>query len=84
MFCKYIYRYFTYILKNFKDIENKINEFHLNSISNGFSGSYIVNFNNGVPNDQIKDEIEDAFGISMAALARREEKREKKHHGRFE
>ncbi|MBO7222135.1 MAG: diadenylate cyclase [Clostridia bacterium] len=34
--------------------------------------------------DKLKDEIEDAFGISMAALARREEKREKKHHGRFE
>lgn len=47
-------------------IENKINEFHLNSISNGFSGSYIVNFNNGVPNDQIKDEIEDAINEKFA------------------
>jgi F0F1-type ATP synthase membrane subunit b/b' len=29
------------------------------------------------------DEIEDAYGISMAAIARREAKEEKKHHGRL-
>ena len=34
--------------------------------------------------DKLKDEIEDVYGISMAAIARREEKKEKKHHGRFE
>lgn len=42
-------------------IENKINEYHLNAISNGFSGSYIINFNNGIPNDELKDEIEDSI-----------------------
>lgn len=42
-------------------IENKINEYHLNAISNGFSGSYIVNFNNGVPTDEIQSQIEDSI-----------------------
>ena len=39
-----------------------IDDFHINEISNGFMGSYIVNFNNGFPEtDQIKDEIERDF-----------------------
>lgn len=42
-------------------IENKINEYHLNAISNGFSGSYIVNFNNGVPSDEIQEQIENSI-----------------------
>lgn len=42
-------------------IENKINDYHLNGISNGFAGSYIVNFNNGIPNDEVKDEIEESI-----------------------
>lgn len=34
--------------------------------------------------DKLKDEIEDAYGISLAAIARREAKQEKKkHHGRL-
>ena len=33
--------------------------------------------------DKLKDEIEDVYGISMAAIARREAKEEKKHHGRL-
>lgn len=32
--------------------------------------------------DKLKDEIEEAFGISPSAIARREAKEEKKHHGR--
>lgn len=40
------------------EIERKINKFHLNSISNGFSASYMINFNNGQPTDEIKEEIE--------------------------
>ena len=43
------------------EIERQIDRFHLNSICNGFAGSYIVNFNNGVPEDEIKDEIERGF-----------------------
>lgn len=33
--------------------------------------------------DKLKDEIEEAYGISLAAIARREAKEEKKHHGRL-
>lgn len=43
------------------EIERKIADFHLNQISNGFSASYLFNFNNGVPADNIKEEIEDNF-----------------------
>lgn len=39
--------------------EMKINRYHLNSISNGFSPSYIINLNNGVPSDEIRNQIED-------------------------
>lgn len=40
------------------EIERTIDDFHLNSINNGFMGSYIINFNNGDVEDDIKDEIE--------------------------
>lgn len=40
------------------EIQKKINEFHLNSLANGFAGSYLFTFNNGVPNEQQADEIE--------------------------
>ena len=43
------------------EIERCIDDFHLNAINNGFTGSYIINFNNGVPEDKIKEEIEDSF-----------------------
>lgn len=43
------------------EIERKIADFHLNQIDNGFSASYLFNFNNGVPADSIKEEIEDNF-----------------------
>lgn len=43
------------------EIERCIDDFHLNSINNGFFGSYMINFNNGVPTDQIKEEIENDF-----------------------
>lgn len=43
------------------EIERCIDDYHLNSINNGFVSSLIVNFNNGIPEDSIKEEIEDAF-----------------------
>ena len=43
------------------EIERCVDDFHLNAINNGFTGSYIINFNNGVPEDPIKEEIEDSF-----------------------
>ena len=41
------------------EIEKKINEYHLNNISNSFSSNYIINFNNGRPSDEIQEEIEE-------------------------
>lgn len=44
------------------EVERSIDTYHLNNINNGFMGSYIVNFNNGIPaEDAIKDEIERDF-----------------------
>lgn len=36
----------------------EISKFHLNEILNGFSASAIINFNNGAPSDDVKDQIE--------------------------
>ena len=40
------------------EIERSIDEYHHNSIENGFLGSYIFQFNNGRPNDEQMAEIE--------------------------
>lgn len=40
------------------EIERNIDSYHLSSLENGFSGSYILNFLNGVPTDEMKAEIE--------------------------
>ena len=40
------------------ELEKKINEFHLNEISNNFLTSKIINFNSGLPDDDLKNEIE--------------------------
>lgn len=39
-------------------IEQKIETFHLSEISNNFTSSAIINFNNGVPSDEQKEDIE--------------------------
>lgn len=43
------------------EVERAIDEYHLNAINNNFSASYIVNFNNGVPEDKQKAEIVKMF-----------------------
>lgn len=40
------------------EIERAIDDFHINSINNGFMGSYIINFNNGDVTEEEQDEIE--------------------------
>lgn len=40
------------------EIERHIDDMHLNSLENGFMPSYIINFLNGIPTDDMKDEIE--------------------------
>lgn len=39
------------------EIERNIDDFHLNALENQFSASAIINFNNGVPTDEQKEEI---------------------------
>lgn len=51
------------------EIERCIDDYHLNAINNGFVGSMLVNFNNGVPEDHIKEEIERAFNDKFAGHA---------------
>lgn len=43
------------------ETERSIDEYHLNEINNGFTSSYAINFNNGVPTDEMKEEIERSF-----------------------
>ena len=48
------------------EIERCIDDFHLNAINNGFTGSYIINFNNGKPAPEAMEEIEDNFNEKFA------------------
>lgn len=41
------------------EIERQVNEYHLNSIRNGFSASYLISMNNGIPSETEADEIEE-------------------------
>lgn len=43
------------------ETERAIDDYFLNAINNDFMGSYIVNFNNGAPSDEMKKEIERNF-----------------------
>lgn len=40
------------------EIERNIDDYHLNSLDNGFSATAVINFNNGVPGDEEKAELE--------------------------
>jgi len=56
---------------NWALVDQKVAEFHLNNISNSFSGSYLFSFNNGTPTSeerrQIEQSITDKFTGSQAA-----------------
>tara|TARA_R100000664_G_C2753062_1_gene140441 strand:+ start:600 stop:2660 length:2061 start_codon:yes stop_codon:yes gene_type:complete len=43
---------------NWSLIDQKVAEFHLNNIANGFSGSYVFSFANGVPTREERMEVE--------------------------
>jgi len=43
---------------NWALVDSRVSEFHLNNISNGFSGSYMINFSNGVPTQEERLAIE--------------------------
>lgn len=40
------------------EIERRISEMHLNSLRNGFMGSYLISFLNGIPTEEQQDKIE--------------------------
>lgn len=42
-------------------ISTEISNFHLNNITNGFAANAIVSFNNGEPDEDTKNKIEEAF-----------------------
>lgn len=51
------------------ELERGVNDYHLNSLNNSFSGSFLVNMNNGVPEDEQKQEIVDAFEEKFTGAA---------------
>lgn len=40
------------------EMEKKINVYHINELNNNFTSSKIINFNSGIPDDDLKNEIE--------------------------
>ena len=43
------------------ELERNVTDYHFNALENGFVSAVIVNFNNGIPEDEIKEEIEKDF-----------------------
>ena len=43
------------------EIERLIDDFHLADINNHFVSSAIINFNNGIPDDEVKEQVEREF-----------------------
>ena len=43
---------------NWIQTDNLTSDFHLNNIANGFSGSYFINFSNGIPTQDEREHIE--------------------------
>ena len=46
---------------NWSLIDQKVSEYHLNNITNGFSGSYFISFANGVPTQEERFQIEQSL-----------------------
>ena len=46
---------------NWALIDGRISEYHLNAISSGFSGSFMVNFSNGIPTAEERHQIEQSL-----------------------
>ena len=46
---------------NWALIDSKISEFHLNNISNGFTGSFMISFANGIPTAEERRQIEQSL-----------------------
>ena len=46
---------------NWALIDGRVSEFHLNNISNGFAGSFMINFSNGIPSQEERFQIEQSL-----------------------
>ena len=46
---------------NWALIDGRVSEFHLNNISSGFSGSFMINFSNGIPSQEERFQIEQSL-----------------------
>jgi hypothetical protein len=50
---------------NWSLIDGRISEYHLNAISSGFSGSFMVNFSNGIPTAEERNQIEQSLAAKF-------------------
>ena len=66
-----IYHTPDYNCMNWALVDQRVAEFHLNNIQNGFSGSYFINFANGIPTReerlQVERSIEEKFTGASAS-----------------
>ena len=46
---------------NWALIDSRVSEFHLNNISNGFAGSFMISFANGIPTAEERNQIEQSI-----------------------
>jgi len=53
-----VYHTPDYNCMNWALVDQRVAEFHLNNIQNGFSGSYFINFANGIPTREERDQVE--------------------------
>ena len=50
---------------NWSLLDSRISTFHLNNVSSGFSGSFMVNFSNGVPTAEERNQIEQSLAAKF-------------------
>jgi hypothetical protein len=51
---------------NWALVDQRVAEYHLNNITNGFSGSYMISFANGVPSQEERFQIEQSLADKFA------------------
>jgi len=54
---------------NWALVDQRVAEFHLNNISNGFSGSYMISFANGVPSQEERFQIEQSLAAKFTGAS---------------
>ena len=50
---------------NWSLIDSRVSEFHLNNISSGFSGSFLISFANGIPTAEERNQIEQSLAAKF-------------------